>query len=99
MDGHADVDGRVRQRVALHRLDDAGNRLGRTRKAALVFTQRALRKTRAHVQRGQEREANARAPRCTHQGQRHLGGFAIRRAAQRVVQVMEFADLGVAPGQ
>ena len=96
MQGHADVNARVVGRLALHRFDDAGNGIRGGRKAALVLAQAGGGEARAHVEGGQQGQADTGGLGGTHQGQGHFCRVGIGCAARVIVQVVEFADLGVA---
>ena len=96
MQCHADVDTRVVGRLALYGFNDAGDRVGGRGKAALVLTQALGSKARAHVKGRQQGQAYAGALCGAHQGQGHLGRVGIGAAIHVVLQVLEFADLGVA---
>ena len=72
MHGYAYVDIRHALRMGQHIVYEAGDGFGRGRKALLVGTQASGTKARAHVQRGQKRDADTHALGGAHQGHGHL---------------------------
>ncbi len=80
-------------------LRDAQHGIGRRPEAPLVFPQAGRAESRAHVQGGQQRQADAHPLRRAHQCQGHFAGLGIGPALRVVVQIVEFADLRVARPQ
>ncbi len=80
-------------------LQQRQHRVGLVQEAALFGQRRLGAEARALVQHRQQRDADARALRGAQQAQRHLGRIGVRRAVGLVMDIVEFADAGIAGAQ